>query len=390
MNIAHTSNFDRRMRDRWERMGNPHPPKRSARFTKPGPRPRASTLLQARKRQEMVNKVDEALKAHYHIGDLGSVIYQPTWLSNAGEGTDVWNSPLRTNPYPLTGSGLTVNSGIYSWGVDYGGTETTAASTITVGTTATNYTTGGFVINPTFQPVTLDWGMVQRQNAQRAAAAGMGVDQYFGASWLDETSAVPPTWATHIRIVADPRVPQDQIWVQQPDQNGWFYPDTNQWVPLDPRQRFRQQMMPQRDPCRADRVSFENCPPAELTALSLLKKMVDEPGWRTYLKYGFVNIRGKSGLDYQIRRGQWHVLVRNQGTKVAELCVGLSASMPPTDAVIARMLMAECDEPELWRRANVDTMPQEGLKLNDMSGRPAWRRYHSSPENHKILERLCA
>jgi hypothetical protein len=93
----------------------------------------------------------------------------------------------------------------------------------------------------------------------------------------------------------------------------------------------------------------------EIVALQLLKSMLSPERWKKYLKYGFVDVLGKSGLIYQIIRGQTHVRVFRQGEKIADLCVGLAnrSAMPPTDEVITRMIIVECDEPDIWQRANV-------------------------------------
>jgi len=235
----------------------------------------------------------------------------------------------------------------------------------------------------------IEWVTAARawQDFGRAAAVAGDSLRDLGGAFRQVGNAVgQASNSIPFRIVVNPNLPPDQI--------TWTYGQDYVIDGLEsPRSRYRRQMQPRRDPCRADQVSFQNCSPAEITALTLLKKMVDGDGWRKYLKYGFVNVKGQSGLTYQIRRGQWHVLVWNpQGTKVAELCVGLSqrASMPPTDEVIARMIMAECDEPELWRRANVDTEATGKHALYSVNGRPAWTRHHAGPENVKVLERLSA
>ncbi|NIT77371.1 MAG: hypothetical protein GWN58_23455 [Anaerolineae bacterium] len=386
-----TALFDQRVNRRWQDRGGTNPPKRSGRFTKKGPRPRAASLAEAKKRrQELIDKVEQAMPATYSLGDLNDIaIYHNPWLDRVypSTGGDIFTAPTASQPTWIdnsgTGSYTVSGNSVYLTGVTHditsAGTLDTTAS-VTFGTTASDVTTNSnIIINPTINPVSIDWGAVQRQNQQRANDAGLSVDEFFGASdFVPGRTNIQ--FDTHIRIVANDAVPPGQVFVEPNiDQNGWFYPASGQWIPLDPRQRLRQQMAPQRPPCRADGVSFQNCSPAELTALSLLKKMVDEPSWRTYLKYGFVDVQGKSGLRYQIRRGEWHVLVRQAGKMVAELCVGLSArsQMPPTDEVIARMIMAECDEPELWRRANVDIKAEH-------------RRYHSNPQNHEHMERLVA
>jgi hypothetical protein len=345
-----TALWDRRIQDRWQQRGGTNPPKKSARFTKPGPHLRAATLVQAKKRREEAYTLEppKPMKISYGTGYLTNF----ESAANSAYATGDW----------------------------YGNQIFVSATNVTPSSTASYR----LWTSPTETGTTSD----------------INLDERFGASWWvpgavprDRTSSIY-SWdrdRNHLiplNVVADQNIPANQIFMGYPDASG-------AWVtlPSSPRSRWKQQLLPKRDPCRADRVSFENCSPAELTALTLLKKMVSEDGWRTYLKYGFVNVQGKSGLHYQIRRGQWHVLVRRQGQKVAELCIGLSArhAMPPTDEVIARMIMAECDEPELWRRANVDTEGQEAPHLNNAAtGSPAWRRYNSSPNNHRILERLVA
>lgn len=100
---------------------------------------------------------------------------------------------------------------------------------------------------------------------------------------------------------------------------------------------------------------FSTCSPAEITALQLLRKMVETEEFRRYLRHGHVNVRGGiSGLVYQIRRSE-RIKVWDRGELVAELCVHLhhSSMAPPTDHVIGKMLMVECDEPSVWSRSNV-------------------------------------
>lgn len=100
---------------------------------------------------------------------------------------------------------------------------------------------------------------------------------------------------------------------------------------------------------------FASANPSELVALQLLRQMVDADVFRKYLRHGFVTVRGPSGMVYQIGR-DYHerVIVRNRGQKIASLCVHLKDSkIPLTDAVVAKMLIVECDEPDIWKRANV-------------------------------------
>lgn len=103
---------------------------------------------------------------------------------------------------------------------------------------------------------------------------------------------------------------------------------------------------------RAVNVDFSTATPEEITALQLLRGLVGQDEFRRYLKYGFVMVQGQSGLRYQVKRGRHVVDVWNERGRVDGICVYLQGRFPPTDDVITRMLMAERDELELWRRGN--------------------------------------
>lgn len=103
---------------------------------------------------------------------------------------------------------------------------------------------------------------------------------------------------------------------------------------------------------RAVRVDFSTATPEEITALQLLRGLVGQDEFRRYLKYGFVMVRGASGLRYQIKRSRHVIDVWNERGRVDGICVYLQGQYPPTDDTITRMLMAERDELELWRRGN--------------------------------------
>jgi hypothetical protein len=105
---------------------------------------------------------------------------------------------------------------------------------------------------------------------------------------------------------------------------------------------------------RAICTSFANVNQNEIVALQLLRSMVPHDVFKKYLKYGFVTVQGPSGLTYQIQRGKHLVKVWKMGTLLSELCVYLKDhTIPPTDEVVAKMLICECDEIDIWRRANI-------------------------------------
>ena len=134
------------------------------------------------------------------------------------------------------------------------------------------------------------------------------------------------------------------------------------WVP-DKRQvlkdKIRNQLNPKilnhhGMPARATKVNFNNSKENELVALNLLRQMVLPEVFKKYLKYGFVIVQGPSGLTYQVTRKSHIIGVWESGHKLATLCVYLKDhNIPPTDEVIAKMLICECDEQDIWKRANV-------------------------------------
>ncbi len=102
--------------------------------------------------------------------------------------------------------------------------------------------------------------------------------------------------------------------------------------------------------------SFKQTDESELTALNLLKMLVDSREWRRYLSYGFIMTQGPSMLRYQIVRKEHHVKVFSLfGKLLAEICVNLKSSFntPPTDNVIAKKMMIEGDEHNFWKQSNV-------------------------------------
>jgi len=159
------------------------------------------------------------------------------------------------------------------------------------------------------------------------------------------------------------------------DTNGQLITDRNgilQWTgkPLSKKEQFLQQLKARRAPAlirsRAmDRgADFNGVQQNEMVALQLLRKMVPHDVFKKYLKYGFVTVRGPSGVEYQIRRREHVIYAWMNGKKVANLCVYLQdTSIPPTDEVVAKMLICECDEKDIWKRANITWFIQEKLKI---------------------------
>jgi len=77
----------------------------------------------------------------------------------------------------------------------------------------------------------------------------------------------------------------------------------------------------------------------EQRARETLKRVVGERKFQNFLKAGFLSVKAKSGLVYQIFPGHGITCVFNQGQLVDRLCVVLQGGFPPTDSLIMRYLM---------------------------------------------------
>ena len=128
----------------------------------------------------------------------------------------------------------------------------------------------------------------------------------------------------------------------------------HQWSQPSPRERKQAQIKKQLRAAahlRGNPSFVDSLNPAEVKALQLLKSLVDAENFRKYLKYGFVTVEGMSGLLYNIYRRR-NTIVFEDNVQVASLCVHLRGNQPPTDEVIAKVLMCECDEAAIWKQSN--------------------------------------
>jgi hypothetical protein len=188
--------------------------------------------------------------------------------------------------------------------------------------------------------------------------------------YYDDTATTISSGSTDTQIWVDGEIVFEGGIVLEGNED-WIPTISGNWVPkkLSPEEKLKRKIRDQLEPVLSgedgrpfratDRsADFSTVQQNEIVALHLLRKMLDRDRWRKYLKYGFVDVQGKSGMTYQILRGQAHVRVFKQGVKVCELCVKLrNRAMPPTDEVITRMILAECDEADLWKRANAYMTP---------------------------------
>lgn len=93
--------------------------------------------------------------------------------------------------------------------------------------------------------------------------------------------------------------------------------------------------------------------PSEEKAQRTLRDMLSEPEFKKYLKYGFVSILASSGKVYQVFRNTHHIKVWHKGILEEELCVYIkNPKIPPTDKIIAFLIMIMSDEQDLRQISN--------------------------------------
>lgn len=113
----------------------------------------------------------------------------------------------------------------------------------------------------------------------------------------------------------------------------------------------------------------------EERARNLLRRIIGEREYALFLRKGFLTVRGKTGLVYQIPMGRgmiacYHPSKNGKYKLFQRICVQfVDWKLPPTDALIMRKLLIENDEVELRRRSNVFSVnsvsPEEQKGISD-------------------------
>lgn len=91
----------------------------------------------------------------------------------------------------------------------------------------------------------------------------------------------------------------------------------------------------------------------EERARETLCRVIGEQKYRDFLRKGFVSVKAKSGLVYQIFPGQNFTKVYKMGVQIERLCVVLQGNFPPTDSLIMRYLLILNNEEMFRGYANV-------------------------------------
>lgn len=77
----------------------------------------------------------------------------------------------------------------------------------------------------------------------------------------------------------------------------------------------------------------------EERARETLRRVIGEEKFINFLKHGFISVKAKSGLVYQIFTGGQFTSVFDHGKLVDRLCVVLTGDFPATDSLIMRYLL---------------------------------------------------
>jgi hypothetical protein len=89
----------------------------------------------------------------------------------------------------------------------------------------------------------------------------------------------------------------------------------------------------------------------EQRARETLRRVIGDAKFVNFMKHGFISVKAKSGLVYQIFTGHGITHVFNQGNLVERLCVVLNGGFPPTDSLIMRYLLILNNESQFRKLA---------------------------------------
>ncbi len=94
----------------------------------------------------------------------------------------------------------------------------------------------------------------------------------------------------------------------------------------------------------------------EQCARETLRRVIGDEKFRNFIRNGFISVRAKSGLVYQIFPAHNRTNVYKSGDLIELLCVVLIGNFPPTDSLIMRYLLILNDETE-FRNLAIKSTP---------------------------------
>lgn len=150
---------------------------------------------------------------------------------------------------------------------------------------------------------------------------------YTGRYWDDaDTTTYGNTWKTFTPSTPMPKTPRERLMEML-------------------QQRSAPRIVVARQPIVAPRDVREE------RARETLRLCLGEDVFRLFLKNGFVSVRAKSGLVYQIFPGHGITCVYKNGQMIERLCVVFRGDFPPADSLVMRFLLILNDEEEFRSHA---------------------------------------
>lgn len=137
--------------------------------------------------------------------------------------------------------------------------------------------------------------------------------------------------------------------------------DFNWRIPLiDPQNRLRDIIKKRQSPAIIRSRQSENhiSDPREMRARETLRRVLGSNKYQRFLRDGFISVRAKSGLIYQIFPSYKMTNVFDRGKCIETLCVVLNGDFPPTDSLIMRYLLILNDEREFRKLAIKHSVPR--------------------------------
>ena len=204
-----------------------------------------------------------------------------------------------------------------------------------------NNTTSGYLGEDGKTFVTMDWG----QNTWRDW--GSGSTKY--RATITSSSNIETYKTCYIR-----KDSTGMAWYGPTDPAPYLYAEG--YTPLQsPQQRLQEIIRSRQAPAIRTRNPLGPVDDVrELRARQTLRRVIGEKQYRAYLRFGFVSVRARSGLVYQLPGNNGHIVnVYKDGQHIEKLCVYLQGQFPPTDQIITEYLMVLNNEQEFRSLARI-------------------------------------
>ncbi len=145
-------------------------------------------------------------------------------------------------------------------------------------------------------------------------------------------------------------------------QTCWAYGSDDSFVRhLTPQQKLKEILQKRQAPLVivSHKTMVRTSDLREIRARETLRRVLGDEKFRSFIKKGFVSVRAKSGLVYQIFPAHGVTAVYRDGEMIERLCVVLRGKFPPTDSLIMRYLLILNDERDFRKYALKHTIIQK-------------------------------